>query len=373
MDGTLRVPWLFYMHRGRHAPRAVAVLYASRTTRSACRGCFICIADDTLRVPWLFYMHRGRHAPRAVAVLYASRTTRSACRGCFICIADDTLRVPWLFYMHRGRHAERACYFDNMYATPQRRENFMGLEKATAIVIRGSDWSETSRICTMFTREFGKVRTLAKGGRRLRSNFESALDLLTVCKIVFIRKDTAGLDLLTEAQVAERFPRLRKNLAALYAGYYIAELLADGTQDYDPHPDLFDVALRTLRDLDGNANQVGEQVAAFELVWLDELGYRPQLDCCAACQSALTFDDDRLYYSLVAGGMLCEACRKGSREARSLSQAGWAALKQLGQGPTTLDAATHHEVRQLLGATISTVLGRRPRLLHYVDARPTGR
>ena len=249
----------------------------------------------------------------------------------------------------------------------------MGLEKATAIVIRGSDWSETSRISTLFTREFGKVRTLAKGGRRLRSNFESALDLLTVCNIVFIRKDTAGLDLLTEAQIAERFPRLRRNLAALYAGYYIAELLADGTQDYDPHPELFDVALRTLRNLDGNADQVGEQVSAFELVWLDELGYRPQLDRCAACQTIIAIDDDRLYYSLVAGGMLCEACRQGNREVRPLSQTAWAALKQLSRESTTLDAATHHEVRQLLGATISTVLGRRPRLLHYVDARPTSR
>lgn len=194
-----------------------------------------------------------------------------------------------------------------------------------------------------------------------------------MCKIVFIRKDSAGLDLLTEAQVAERFPRLRKNLAALYAGYYVAELLADGTQDYDPHPELFDVALRTLRNLDGNAAEVGEQVSAFELVWLDELGYRPQLDRCTACQSVIPLDETRLAYSVVAGGMLCEACRAGNHEARPLSRSAWIALKQLSIAATTLDVPTHHEVRQLLGATISTVLGRRPRLLHYVDARPTGR
>src|SRR5207248_5204894 len=59
--------------------------------------------------------------------------------------------------------------------------NRMAAEKATALVVRGTDWSETSRIATFFTREFGKVRALAKGGRRLRSNFESAFDLLSVC------------------------------------------------------------------------------------------------------------------------------------------------------------------------------------------------
>src|SRR5437867_7751973 len=102
-----------------------------------------------------------------------------------------------------------------------------GPEKALALIVRATDWSETSRIATLWTREFGRVRVLAKGGRRLKSNFESALDLLTVCTIVLLRKSSGSLDLLTEAQVVERFPRLRADLAALYAGYYLAELLAD--------------------------------------------------------------------------------------------------------------------------------------------------
>src|SRR5690242_711714 len=122
-------------------------------------------------------------------------------------------------------------------------------EKALGLVVRGSDWSESSRIVTLFTREFGKVRGLAKGGRRLKSNFDVGFDLLTVCNVVFIRKASGGLELLTEAHMAETFPALRGNLNSLYAGYYVAELLADGSQDYDPHPALFDVALATLRQL----------------------------------------------------------------------------------------------------------------------------
>src|SRR5271165_1114678 len=101
----------------------------------------------------------------------------------------------------------------------------MSLEKATAIVLRTTDWSESSRIATFWTREFGKVRALAKGGRRLKSAFENALDLLT------------------EAQVVQRFPRLRDDLDALYAAYYVAELLDDWMEEYDPHPLLFDEAV----------------------------------------------------------------------------------------------------------------------------------
>src|SRR4051795_11481470 len=96
--------------------------------------------------------------------------------------------------------------------------------KATAIVLRTTDWSESSRIATLWTRELGKVRAVAKGGRRLKSSFENGLDLLTVCSIVLIRKN-GGLGLLIEAQGARRFPRLAGDLEALYAAYFVAELL----------------------------------------------------------------------------------------------------------------------------------------------------
>src|SRR5438270_696425 len=91
----------------------------------------------------------------------------------------------------------------------------MSTEKALALVLRTTDWSETSRIATLWTRELGKVRALAKGGRRLRSSFENALDLLTLCSIVLLRKSSGGLDLLTEAQVIQRFPGLTLHLPAL--------------------------------------------------------------------------------------------------------------------------------------------------------------
>src|ERR1700752_5074481 len=164
----------------------------------------------------------------------------------------------------------------------------MAAEKATALVLRTTDFSETSRIATLWTREFGKVRSLAKGGRRLKSNFETALDLLTVCSIVFLRKSSGGLDLLTEAQVVRRFPRLRTDLAALYAAYYVAELLADWTEDYDPHPIVFDEALAALDSLGAEgAPATGLRLARFELVLLRELGYSPTLDRCAVCSRDL--------------------------------------------------------------------------------------
>src|ERR1700730_16486680 len=172
-------------------------------------------------------------------------------------------------------------------------------EKATALVLKPTDRSETSRIATLWTRELGKVRVLAKGGRRLKSNFESALDLLTVCRIVLLRKSSGSLDLLTEAQVTRRFPRLRTDLPALYAAYYVAEMLADLTEDYDPHPPLFDEALATLEDLGESKETLGPRLMRFELILLRELGYKPNLDVCAMC--GMSVNENRLAFSAAAG------------------------------------------------------------------------
>lgn len=237
----------------------------------------------------------------------------------------------------------------------------MPAENAFGIVVRTHDWSETSRIAVIWTREFGKVRVLAKGGRRLNSAFETALDLLTVCSIVLIRKSSGGLDLLTEARAEERFAGLRTRLPALYAGYYVAELLGDGTQDYDPHPALFELSLDTLRKLAAGGDVAG-LVSAYELGWLGELGLKPVLDRCAGCGRPVG-EGWNLSLSPEAGGVVCPDCAAGHNDRRPMSRGAWETLDELTAGELP---AVDREVRQLLNHTVATALGRRPRLSGYL-------
>ena len=245
---------------------------------------------------------------------------------------------------------------------------------ALALVLRTIDWSETSRIATLWTREFGKVRVLAKGGRRLRSSFESALDLLTLCRIVLLRKSSGGLDLLTEAQVVRRFPGLCSRLPALYGAYYVAELLADWTEENDPHPHLFDEALdalQTLAEPDGPAAEggVGPRLARFELVLLRELGYSPLLDVCAACHAPA--EGNAPAFSAAAGGVVCGRCAPQQRDRRPLSPACHEALRRLSASGDAWrrpwGAVVRAELRQVLGGYVTYLLGRRPRLLPYLQ------
>src|SRR5262245_30611910 len=230
-------------------------------------------------------------------------------------------------------------------------------ERATGLIVRTTDWSETSRIATVYTREFGKVRLLAKGGRRLKSSFEVALDLLTVCDMVLLRKSSGGLDLLTEARLAERFPGLRGDLGAFYAACYVAELLADATRENDPHPPLFDAALAALRDFGRAGESVSLRLLAFELGMWGELGFRPVLESCAGCGREL--DDRRLSFGPSAGGVLCPGCAPQQRDRRPLSAAAWRLLRGLGGGQRECPAAVRIELRRLLGHYAAHLLGHR--------------
>ena len=163
----------------------------------------------------------------------------------------------------------------------------MSSEKSLAIVIRVVEFSESSCVVTLFTRDFGKISALAKGARRPKSPFEAALDLLAVCRVVFLRKSSDALDLLTEAKLERRFRSATRDLSRLYAGYYVAELLRDLTENGDPHPDLFQAADDTLARLDSDGD-VAAEVLRFELTALRVLGHLPSLDDCVGCGEIVT-------------------------------------------------------------------------------------
>ncbi|MEX2185672.1 MAG: DNA repair protein RecO [Pirellulales bacterium] len=243
----------------------------------------------------------------------------------------------------------------------------MAAEKAIALVLRAIDFSETSVIVTLFTREFGKISGLAKGGRRLKGPFESALDLLALCRVVFLRKSSDALDLLTEAKLERRFRVSEAGLAGLNAAYYVAELLRELTHDNDPHAELFDAADRTLvllgQSRDAAAHVLTQHVFRFELTALRLLGHMPSLDSCAECGAAVAATG-RVPFGHTAGGVLCAACRPGKRNVVSLSALALAALAKMNdeanatnENAIEIDRNTRGELRGLLNHYIAHLVG----------------
>lgn len=246
----------------------------------------------------------------------------------------------------------------------------MPAEKTHAIVLRAVEFSETSLVVTLFTREFGKIGALAKGGRRLKGPFESALDVLALCRIVFLKKSSEALDLLTEAKLLRRFRPAGRDLLSLYAGYYVAELLSELTDEDDPHPKLFDLADETLQAL-AAGEAVPRRVIRFELGTLRLLGHMPSLDRCVEC-SVPVVAAGRVAFGQLDGGVLCNRCRGGRKQVVSVSAGGLRTMTQLadphGQAwkRIDIDPRTLGELRGLLNHYVTNLLGKKPRLHRYL-------
>jgi DNA repair protein RecO (recombination protein O) len=243
----------------------------------------------------------------------------------------------------------------------------MPTEKTRAIVLKLIEFGETSCVVTLFTEDFGKVGALAKGARRPKGPFEGALDLLALIRIVFLRKSSDALDLLTEAKLERRFRCGQRDLTRLYAGYYVAELLAELTEPGDPHRELFQAADATLFALDAGA-PLDETVLAFELVALREVGHQPSLEQCTVCGRPVAAEK-RVHFAMTAGGVLCDECRPGRRGVVSVSGEVIAALRRATESTTQIDPAIRGELRAVMGNYFAHLIGHRLRMTEFLGTQ----
>ncbi len=246
------------------------------------------------------------------------------------------------------------------------------MDSSTAIVLRTVEFSETSLIVTLLSRDFGKVSALAKGARRPKGPFEGSLDLLAVCRVVVLRKSSDALDLLTEAKLHRRFRGGEKSLERLYGGYYVAEMLRLLTDDHDPHPDVYDLTLETLNQIDGQGD-VASSLAYFDLQALRMLGHAMGTDSCTSCGGTVA-DTARLSFALLTGGIICSACRAKQRQIISVRREVLDEIKRLispsTQLPTRVPHQLYGELRAVLNRYIQSLLGSTPKMQPFLPNAP---
>lgn len=238
-----------------------------------------------------------------------------------------------------------------------------------AIVLRLVEFSETSLVVTLLTRDFGRISALAKGARRLKGPFEGSLDLLSVCRINLIAKPGDTLDLLTESKLRRRFRGGDRSLPRTYAGYYIAETLRWWLDDADRHEELFDLTLAALGLIDGDG-PVAETLLAFDCQCLRLLGHAPATKACTVCgvkinaisreEDASVLGDTKLAFSLDGGGVVCETCRLRQSSLVLVSPAVLACLHDLSQPVESMQDVgstlnSEQEIRFPLGSLLPRV------------------
>src|SRR6185312_10436194 len=161
----------------------------------------------------------------------------------------------------------------------------MPLVSDRCICLRKTEYSETSQILTLFSRQYGITRVIAKGAHRRTkagaSKFDGGVDLLDVGEAVFSHDLAKDLPPLTEWSLREGHLELRKSLRGIYLGLYAAELVSRLIEEHDPHPDLFDRMEWMLPELATPRRE--ETFLSFQLDLLRESGYLADLSRCVSC------------------------------------------------------------------------------------------
>lgn len=187
--------------------------------------------------------------------------------------------------------------------------------RVEGVVLRHADWGETDRLLTLYTRERGKVRAVAKGARKIRSRKAGHLEPFTRVTLQLARSH--DLPIVTQADTLDAYLPIHENLVKTGQASYIVELLdrftyEDDTENYGIFRLLTEVLSRLEKEPDPWL-----AIRYYEVRLLDLLGYRPNWFECANCGREIKAEDQ--YFSAARGGVLCPACGKGLPEVWSIS------------------------------------------------------
>jgi DNA repair protein RecO (recombination protein O) len=179
--------------------------------------------------------------------------------------------------------------------------------RVEGVVLRHADWGETDRLLTLYTRERGKVRAIAKGARKIRSRKAGHLEPFTRVTLQLARSH--DLPIVTQADTLDAYLPIHENLVMTSQAAYIVELLdrftyEDDTENYGIFRLLTEVLSRLEKEPDPWL-----AIRYYEVRLLDLLGYRPHWFECANCGREIKAEDQ--YFSAARGGVLCPSCGRG--------------------------------------------------------------
>jgi len=179
--------------------------------------------------------------------------------------------------------------------------------RVDAVVLRHSDYGEADRLLTLFTRQLGKTRAIAKGARKIASRKAGHIEPFTHVRLQLAKgRDTL---IVTQADTVDAYLSLRDDLILTSQASYILELLDRFTyEDETENSAIFRLLTDTLTRLASNLDP-WLVIRYYEIRLLDHLGFRPQLFECANCGREIQPEDQ--FFSFSAGGVICPRCGRG--------------------------------------------------------------
>ena len=141
--------------------------------------------------------------------------------------------------------------------------------KTEGIILKSSNYGEADRLLTIFTKNHGKLRVIAKGVRRITSRRGGNLELFNDVNVYL--NCGKNLDSLSEVEVINSFSNWRKDIKSVGVAYYLCELVDKLTAEGQEHYQVFKLLVNSLSRL--SERNYTELVVNFEKELITELGF----------------------------------------------------------------------------------------------------
>ena len=239
----------------------------------------------------------------------------------------------------------------------------MPYHKNPAVILHSLDFAEWDKLVTFFTRDFGKLRGIAKGAKRSRKRFGSGLEPLTCSALCFFEKERTSLVRLDHCEIVDAYTHIHSDVIRLGYASYLSELINLTAAEREANRELFGLLMSFL-DLLNEASFREEFIRIFELRLLALVGYQPELRRCVVCRTEAQGRGEH-WFSQSRGGIVCGDCVQGSPGHAKLS---WGTIRML-QHAQTIELA---KIRRLFFSCQAREESRRilPDFIEYRIEKP---
>lgn len=175
------------------------------------------------------------------------------------------------------------------------------MEEVEGVIVSAINYSETSKILNIITKEHGLIGVIAKGARNMKSPLRSFTDKLTYANFMIYYKEDK-LSTLTEVNIINPFKNIKKDINKISYATYLLEL-AEGVIKQNNDKNIYDLLISALLKIEEGFDPL-VLMNILELKYLYYLGVMPIIDKCALCGRKTGI----VTLSSYRGGYVCTHC-----------------------------------------------------------------
>jgi DNA repair protein RecO (recombination protein O) len=242
---------------------------------------------------------------------------------------------------------------------------------SSAIMMRIREFGETDLLVSFFTPDRGRLKGIAKGGRRSRKRFANCLDLFCLASLEYELKKKGDLHFLHSCKLIDAFPGIRSDFSSLSLASYMVELteilFPVGVADRV----MFELLENTLRELNERKG-IEDLRIRFEARAMALGGYGINFEHCCVCGRPYT-GQGRAVFKRSKGGIACLRCEKETETHPGLSHDTVEVLRILQSGecinaePLLLTKEMVHEIKPVFKLHMEYRIGRRLKSAAYLE------